>query len=176
MAAPTGRSYAERAWKDNVPNGAIYLCGRNWGLSNDAAEELAAEASNEAHRRLLDKEFATYEGYCAYVTRTAYNCAVDELRRRNRQTPLTDSSLVAEAAGESRAEKIDRLHRALARLSEEDRWLICTKYYEGLTYYELARRWRPDATGSPGAQGQAARNALLLALRRLRRYLEDHAT
>jgi RNA polymerase sigma factor (sigma-70 family) len=172
---PFGRMYVARACLDHIPIGAVYLVCRNRGLSHGPARDVAEEASNEAHLRLLDRDFNEYSDYCRYVTTTACNHAIDQLRRANRTRPFAedeDFPAPCNCTAELGAERLAVLAAALDRLSEEERQLIRMWHEEGLTYDQMAVRLLPGRGGSANAQRLCIRRRLMLARQRLRGYLE----
>jgi RNA polymerase sigma-70 factor (ECF subfamily) len=143
-------------------------------LPLDRARDLAEEAASEAHLRLLDRDFADYAGYCRYVTATALNWAVDQLRRGNRARPFAEGEDFAAPSPENAAGDAQRLAdlvAALEKLPEEERRLIQMWHEEGLTYDQMAERLLPDRKGSDNARRLVIRRRLLLARQRLRGYL-----
>jgi RNA polymerase sigma factor (sigma-70 family) len=113
------------------------------GLLRDeaAAEEVTAQAFERAYRKRsrFDRDRGEPR---AWIFGIARNAALDELRRRGRQTELAaePEDLAAAPAIES-AEAAERrltLNAGLAKLSTRDRELIALKFFAGLANAEIA--------------------------------------
>jgi RNA polymerase sigma-70 factor (ECF subfamily) len=106
-----------------------------------AAEEVAATAFERAYRKR--SRFDPRRGEPrAWLFGIARNAALDELRRRGRQTELTaePADLVSVPAHES-AETSERrlaLNAALTLLEARERELIALKFFAGLANAEIA--------------------------------------
>lgn len=82
----------------------------------------------------------------AWLLRILHNAHVDELRRRRRLVPveadvleIPDPRGLADPLRSGLARlTLERLEEALARLSDEARWLFLLREGEGLSYLELA--------------------------------------
>ncbi len=111
------------------------------GLLRDrvAAEDVTALAFERAYRKWekFNPERGTARGWLFGIAR---NAALDELRKRKREAPLTHDPAAAEAVAES-GEDLERqasVARALATLPAADRELVSLKFYAGLTNAEIA--------------------------------------
>jgi RNA polymerase sigma factor (sigma-70 family) len=170
MAAALGRSFAEQAFRDGIPVGAVLLKCRNWGVSGPRAAHVAEEAAAEAYRRALDRPFEGDAHFRAWVTRAALNVAVDILRReaRARAVPLADRLAAPPSGGESDAALVEA---GLARLPAEEREIVRLTFEEGLTLDEIADRVLPPGGGSANARRLRVKRKRDVALERLRGYL-----
>jgi RNA polymerase sigma-70 factor, ECF subfamily len=114
------------------------------GLLRDrsAAEDVTAQAFERAYRRR--SSFKPERGsHRAWLFGIARNAALDELRRRGRQTELATEPEDPAAAGahEEAAEAALRrsiVSAGLATLSARERELIALKYFAGLANAEIA--------------------------------------
>jgi len=118
------------------------------GLLRDrvAAEDVTALAFERAFRKWhrFDPARGSARGWLFGIAR---NAALDELRKRRRETPLTWEPAAADTVAHAadRLEELERqvaLDRALAALPPADRELISLKFFAGLTNVEVA-----EATG-----------------------------
>ena len=129
------------------------------------AEDAAQEAFFKAHRYL-----ATYRRDSRFPTwlfTLARNVIVDHLRRRARKAPTPFSAAgpggaPAEAplTSERIAESREAVEERIAKLDEDDRWVILLVFMEGLSPKE--------ASAVMGVSMNAVRIRLFRALRRLR--------
>ncbi|HET7508079.1 MAG TPA: sigma-70 family RNA polymerase sigma factor [Solirubrobacterales bacterium] len=113
------------------------------GLLRDAtaAEEVTAAAFERAYRKR--NRFDPQRGEPrAWLFGIARNAALDELRRRGRQTELTaePADLVAAGSdeGAERSERRLAVSAALERLQPAERELIALKFFAGLENREIA--------------------------------------
>lgn len=111
------------------------------GLLRDrgAAEDVTALAFERAYRKWgkFNPERGTERGWLFGIAR---NAALDYLRKRKREAPLTHDPAAAEAVADA-DDDIERqatVARALAALPAADRELISLKFYAGLTNTEIA--------------------------------------
>jgi len=111
------------------------------GLLRDrvAAEDVTALAFERAYRKWnrFDPKRGTARGWLFGIAR---NAALDELRKRKRETPLTHDPGTEEPAFEP-AESLERqvtVTAALATLPAAERELISLKFYAGLNNKEIA--------------------------------------
>lgn len=170
MAAGLGRSFAEQAFREGIPVGAVVLRCRNWGVAGPRAAEVAEEAAAEAYRRALDRPFDSAAHFRAWVTRAALNVAVDVLRRetRRRTVPLGEHLAAPPHAPEAEAAPVAA---CLARLPTEEREIVRLTFEEGLTLDEIAERVLPPGDGSANARRLRVKRKRDIALDQLRRYL-----
>lgn len=138
------------------------LCFRVLGRPHDAED-----ATQETFLALLrDRDrIDRAESVRAWVLAVARNTAVSLFRARRGSRPLVEG--LAEASPIGEAPDRDRLHEALAALSEDDRHLLQMKFLEGKDAAEMA-----EATGRN--RGGLA-TALCRALQRLRRFYQGEA-
>jgi RNA polymerase sigma-70 factor, ECF subfamily len=113
------------------------------GLLRDrsAAEDVTALAFERAlrRRRSFNPRRGTRRGWLFGIAR---NAALDELRRRKRQTELTTETVDPDAAdpqeGAEGALRRAALREAMAGLAPRERELIALKFFAGLTNAEIA--------------------------------------
>ena len=129
----------ERLYRSNRDDVYAYVAG----LLRDraAAEEVTATAFERAYRKR--GRFDPRRGEPrAWLFGIARNAALDELRRRGRQTELTAEPADLEAARvEASAEASERrlaVERGLAALAPGERELISLKFFAGLANAEIA--------------------------------------
>lgn len=114
------------------------------GLLRDgpAAEEVTAVAFERAYRKR--NRFDPKRGeHRAWLFGIARNAALDELRRRGRQTELTaepaDLDSLGTEDGTQHSEQRLAVSAALGRLAPRERELIALKYFAGLDNAEIAQ-------------------------------------
>jgi RNA polymerase sigma-70 factor (ECF subfamily) len=114
------------------------------GLLRDraAAEEVTAIAFERAYRKR--SRFDSRKGSPrAWLFGIARNAALDELRRRGRQTRLNVDPVDAEhhqnSATDGRSELRLLVNQALGKLQPRERELIALKFFAGLSNGEIAR-------------------------------------
>jgi RNA polymerase sigma-70 factor (ECF subfamily) len=106
-----------------------------------AAEEVTAAAFERAYRKRnrFDPERGEPRAWLFGIAR---NAALDELRRRGRQTELTAETADLESYGHESAERHERrlaVSAALERLEPSERELIALKFFAGLANAEIAQ-------------------------------------
>ncbi len=132
-------AYVESAHRAGLPQRAVWLRCRNWGVPAGLREQIAEEAAAEALARSLAHEFRDEGHFRAWATRTAINLAIDALRRLRRDRPLP-----AEAAAGEPGERRPEWEQLLARLDcETGRAILRLSYVEGRTLDEIAARLAP---------------------------------
>jgi RNA polymerase sigma-70 factor (ECF subfamily) len=106
-----------------------------------AAEEVTATAFERAYRKRARFDADRGEPR-AWLFGIARNAALDELRRRGRQTELAsepiDTGGLAATEGVERSERRLALAAALGALTAGERELIALKYFSGLGNAEIA--------------------------------------
>jgi RNA polymerase sigma factor (sigma-70 family) len=107
-----------------------------------AAEDVTATAFERAYRKR--RGFSSRRGSArAWLFGIARNAALDELRRRSRQTTLIEEpgDLEAETFEDSAERSARRavVRAALTQLEPRERDLVALKFHAGLTNAELAR-------------------------------------
>jgi len=122
----------------------LYRCALRISGSHDQAEDLVQETYRiafERWRTLRDPAACR-----AWLLRILRNLHVDELRRSRRLVPLegeaSDVPAPPSLGDPERAAlarlSLERVERALARLSSDSRWLFSLREIEGLSYAEIA--------------------------------------
>lgn len=173
MATTPGRSFVEQAFGDGVPTRVLLHRCQNWGIVFERAVILAEEATAEAHRRLLDRNFESYAHYRSSVTQTAIRVLIDILRReRRRRTLPLDEELAAPVsiAGPDYSD----LAKFLSMLSEMERVILRLTFEEERTLDEIADRVLPPSDSSLNARRLQIKRKRDLALRRLRNYFDRY--
>lgn len=145
---PTSVRTAPQAFEDLYRQSRDDLYSYVAGLLRDrvAAEDVTALAFERAFRKWhrFDPRRGTARGWLFGIAR---NAALDELRLRKREAPLTREP-VAEDPTAHAAERLEQLEReaalaqALDTLSPADREMVSLKFFAGLTNVEIA-----EATG-----------------------------
>ncbi|MGK2932615.1 MAG: RNA polymerase sigma factor [Solirubrobacterales bacterium] len=140
-AAPTATAPRIKKFEDLYRESRDDLYSYVAGLLRDrvAAEDVAALAFERAYRKWekFDPSRGTPRGWLFGIAR---NAALDELRKRKREAPLTHDPAAAESVEEA-GEDLERqatVTKALATLPAADRELISLKFYAGLTNNEIA--------------------------------------
>ncbi|MGA7435218.1 MAG: sigma-70 family RNA polymerase sigma factor [Solirubrobacterales bacterium] len=110
------------------------------GLLRDrvAAEDVTALAFERAYRKWdrFDPERGSARGWLFGIAR---NAALDELRRRKHEAPLTHDPAAPESVEPGAdLEREQRVTQALGTLPGADRELISLKFFAGLTNVEIA--------------------------------------
>ena len=103
-------------------------------LAEDAAQEAFLRAF-----RALDR-FRPQSSFRAWVRTIAIRCAIDLMRRRRPESPLSETE-PARSNEEARHEDTDLLRHALRELSVLDRELMVARELEGVSDRELAVRF-----------------------------------
>ncbi|HET9495168.1 MAG TPA: sigma-70 family RNA polymerase sigma factor [Chloroflexia bacterium] len=132
--------------------------------AEDAAQEVFVRAWNQLHTFQQDRRFSTW------LLSIASHHAIDMLRRRKPQAPLDDVALFIESDDPQpdelalRGEQREMVQRLLNRLPEKYRSVTVLRYYNDLSYDEIAR-----ATG-------LTESAVKTQLHRARRMLAELLT
>jgi RNA polymerase sigma-70 factor (ECF subfamily) len=128
-------------WERIVREHGPRVFGTAWRILGHAAdsEDVVQEVFLQAHQ--LHKE-RPVRSWSAFLRRLAACRALDRLRQRRVTVPLdgqdtasADDSPEASAIGHELAE---RLRDAVARLPEREAGVFCLRYYEELSYEEIA--------------------------------------
>lgn len=109
-------------------------------MTGDAA--LAEDAAQEAFLRTfraLDR-YRPQSSFRAWVRTIAIRCAIDLMRRRRPEVPLSDTE-TSPSSEEARHQDTDLLRAALAQLSPLDREIMIARELEGVPDRELAVRF-----------------------------------
>jgi RNA polymerase sigma-70 factor (ECF subfamily) len=149
------------------------------------AEDVVQETFLRAYRRL--SQFESRSNFGTWLYRVAVNCALDLVRRKgrhNQQLPTVplDEPVEREGAGAIlslpasnptperlalSAELRQRLHAALAGLSDRERAAFVLRHFEGVSIPEIGRVL--------GLRASATKNTVFRAVQKLRRALEPPA-
>ena len=108
-------------------------------LAEDAAQEAFLRAF-----RAIDR-YRPQSSFRAWVRTIAIRCAIDLLRRRRPEVPLSDTES-SPTNEESRHEDANLLRAALAELSAMDREIMIARELEGVPDRELAERFEITLT------------------------------
>jgi RNA polymerase sigma-70 factor (ECF subfamily) len=107
--------------------------------AEDAAQEVFVRAWNQLHTFQLDRRFSTW------LLSIASHYAIDVLRRRRPAAPLDDVALYVESDEPEpdeialQGEQADTVKRLLSKLPEKYRSVTVLRYYNDLSYEEIAR-------------------------------------
>ncbi|HEX8160926.1 MAG TPA: sigma-70 family RNA polymerase sigma factor [Pyrinomonadaceae bacterium] len=136
--------------KDKVYSVALYFFGGDEAVASDVTQQVFLKLFTRIAQFRREAEFSTW------LYRLTTNACIDEQRRRRRFDPLGDEPAPARAFsrgsaedGVARREVRDELQGAIAALKPKLRIAILLKYFEELSYAEIA-----DALGC--SQGTVA--------------------
>ena len=107
--------------------------------AEDAAQEVFVRAWNQLHTFQLDRRFSTW------LLSIASHYAIDLLRRRRPTAPLDDVALYVESDDPQpddlalQSEQSDAVRQLLNTLPEKYRSVTVLRYYNDLSYEEIAR-------------------------------------
>lgn len=137
-------------YKDKVYSVALYFFGGDEAVASDVTQQVFLKLFTRIEQFRQESEFSTW------LYRLTTNACIDEQRRRKRFDPITDSlaPILTSARGSAedrlaRREVRDELQSAIAALKPKLRIAILLKYFEELSYSEIA-----DALGC--SQGTVA--------------------
>lgn len=119
----------------------VYAYAASLLRDRSAAEEVTATAFERAYRK-RDRFDARRGNPRAWLFAIARNAALDELRRRKRQSVLdrdpTDGTAAGTVESVERSERRLLLTAALERLMPRERELVALKFFAGLSNAEIA--------------------------------------
>ena len=127
------------AYKDRVYSIALYFFG------GDAAQ--AADVTQQVFLKLFTKiaQFRAEAEFTTWLYRLTTNACVDEQRKRRRLTQFDEAGAPTRVQGgaaqeerHARREVAERVQGAVAELKPKLRVAILLKYFEGLSYEEMA--------------------------------------
>jgi RNA polymerase sigma factor (sigma-70 family) len=151
----------------------VYWVSRRIVGSHEEADDVAQEAFIKAYTSLGD--FRGDSSFYTWVYRIAVNLSLNAVRKRQVLNYLQDSTLLRrifpleedpEKAVEAR-ELETRLEQAVARLPEKQRAVFALRYYEELTYEEIAKILKTSVGG--------LKANYFHALKKVQQYLKDEA-
>lgn len=125
------RDLVERYQRQAVSHAAAILGNR------DDALDAAQEAFIDAFRALkhFDKARPFYPWFYVLLRNRCYKMAA-----RKRDTESLDETVIFAANKKERQEEIVALEEAMLSLDRQDREIVTLKYFDGLSYDELAER------------------------------------
>jgi RNA polymerase sigma-70 factor (ECF subfamily) len=127
--------------KDRVYSVALYFFGGDEATAADITQQVFLKLFGKVGQFRADAEFTTW------LYRMATNACIDEQRKRRRFLPFGDDSPPTGASGThsrpqedffARAEVADSVKEAVALLRPKLRLCILLKYFEELSYEEIA--------------------------------------
>ncbi len=127
------------AYKDKVYSIALYFFSGDEALAGDVTQQVFLKLFTKIEQFRNEAEFTTW------LHRLAVNCCLDEQRSRRRFVPFGDAFKLNEprerksqeaAFGQSEVE--DSVQAAIAMLKPKLRIAILLKYFEELSYEEIA--------------------------------------
>ena len=123
------RHLVERYQKQTMTHASAILGNR------EDAQDAAQEAFIDAFRALknFDKSRSFYPWFYVLLRNRCYKMAA-----RKRETVSIDETVIV--ATDSTSEEVRALDNALLSLEREDREIVTLKYFDGLSYDELAER------------------------------------
>lgn len=126
-------------YKDKVFSVALYFFGGDEATASDITQQVFLKLFNCIGQFHGDAEFTTW------LYRLTTNACVDEARRRRRWLPFGDATEMKEPRVKSRQddavatrEVADSVKRAVATLRPKLRVVLLLKYFEELSYEEIA--------------------------------------
>lgn len=132
-------------WDAIVRTHGPTVFGAAWRILGHAAdtEDVVQEVFLEAHRL---NHTTTVHNWAALLRRLAAYRALDKLRQRRTFLPLDDVNLAsAQADPETAAighELAERLRQAIAQLPRREGEVFCLRYFEDLSYDDIADHLR----------------------------------
>ena len=145
-------------WEGIVRDHGPMVFGTAWRVLGHAAdtEDVVQEVFLEAHRLWRGRTVRSWPGL---LRRLAACRAVDRLRQRKITSSLDGLALPSSNGNPETAaiehELADRLRQALGQLPERESEVFCLRYFEDLSYQQIAETL--DIT--PGAVAQALHKA-----------------
>ncbi len=121
------------AHKDRVYSMAIYTLGGDRAAAEDVTQEVFLRVFTRIGQFRGEAEFATW------LYRLVANACVDEQRRQKRYVSLDTLPEQASVRREEECETRETVRTALAELSPELRSAVLLKYFEDLSYDEMAQ-------------------------------------
>lgn len=125
------RHLVERYQKQAIGHATAILGSREDAL--DAAQEAFIDAFRALKN--FDNSRSFYPWYYVLLRNRCYKMAA-----RKRETESIDETLLVSSDSAARPEAVLELEDALISLDREDREIVTLKYFDGLTYDELAER------------------------------------
>jgi len=119
--------------KDRVYSMAVYTLGGDRAAAEDVTQEVFLRVFTHIGQFRGDADFATW------LYRLVANACADEQRRRKRWVPLDTLPEQATVPREEECERREDVRTALAELSPELRSAVLLKYFEELSYDEMAQ-------------------------------------
>jgi RNA polymerase sigma-70 factor, ECF subfamily len=127
------------AYKDRVYSIALYFFGGDAALAADVTQQVFLKLFTKIAQFRAEAEFTTW------LYRLTTNACVDEQRKRRRLTQFDEMGPPERAQGNvgyeerfARREMAARVQSAVAELKPKLRVAILLKYFEGLSYEEMA--------------------------------------
>ncbi len=127
-------------YKDKVYSMALYALHGDASTAEDITQEVFVRLFTRMNQFRRESDFSTW------LYRMVANACIDEYRRRRRCVPLETMDAVSDRRPASdpgsdyaRIELTDSVRAALADLTPEQRVTILLKYFEELSYDEMAR-------------------------------------
>jgi RNA polymerase sigma-70 factor (ECF subfamily) len=121
------------AHKDRVYSMAVYTLGGDHAAADDVTQEVFVRVFTHIAQFRGEADFTTW------LYRLVANACADEHRRRRRLVPLDTLPEQAGPRREEECETREDVRTALAELSPELRSAVLLKYFEELSYDEMAQ-------------------------------------
>jgi RNA polymerase sigma-70 factor (ECF subfamily) len=128
-------------WERIVREHGPRVFGTAWRILGNAAdaEDVVQEVFLQAHQLQNTRPVRSWAGF---LRRLAACRALDRLRQRRATVPLDGNDTASAGDGPEEAaighELTSRLREAVARLPEREAGVFCLRYYEDLSYEEIA--------------------------------------
>lgn len=127
------------AYKDKVFSIALYFFGGNQAQADDVTQQVFVKLFTKLEQFRNESEFTTW------LYRLATNACIDEQRKRRRFVPFGDAFKTHEPRGRdsqedglAQSEVVANVQSAISTLTPKLRIAILLKYFEELSYEEIA--------------------------------------
>jgi len=127
-------------YKDQVYSVALYFFHGDQGIAADITQQVFLKLINNVTQFRGDAEFSTW------LYRLVVNVCLDAARHRKAQPPIAANAKPEAFAGPAsqeqdfaRAQAADSVRRAVSALPAKFRIAILLRYFEGLSYEQMAR-------------------------------------
>jgi RNA polymerase sigma-70 factor (ECF subfamily) len=127
-------------YKDRVYSIALYFFHGDRGIAADISQQVFLRLMSSISRFRGDAEFSTW------LYRMVVNVCVDAARRRKSEPPVAANTNLEALAGPdsqerdfARAQTVNSVQKAVSALPAKFRIAILLRYFEGLSYEDMAR-------------------------------------
>jgi RNA polymerase sigma-70 factor, ECF subfamily len=127
-------------YKDHVYSIALYFFHGDEGIAADITQQVFLKLISNISQFRGDAEFSTW------LYRLVVNICLDAARRRNSEPPIAACSNLEDFAGPAsqeqdymRAQAASSVRKAVSTLPKKFRIAILLRYFEGLSYQQMAQ-------------------------------------